>query len=135
MKKLAGHSILKVVGFIVLAIFFLLAGINHFRDPEFYFPLIPHYLPYPELINTTAGIAEIGLGIGILIPGIRKIAIYLIIVMLIAFIPSHIYFIQLDGCIQEGLCVPVWLAWVRLIIIHPLLILWVWSYRNFNVYY
>jgi HAMP domain-containing protein len=30
------------------------------------------------------------------------------------------------------LCVPMWVAWLRLFLIHPLLIWWVWQARNIN---
>jgi uncharacterized membrane protein len=111
---------------LALAVFYVAAGINHFWHPEFYRPLIPDYLPWNDWINTLSGVAEITLGILVLPAATRKIAACAIIAMLIAFIPSHLYFIQLGGCIPEGLCVPEWVGWVRLIIVHPLLIGWVW---------
>ncbi|HHP7241569.1 MAG TPA: hypothetical protein ACFCUD_07840 [Cyclobacteriaceae bacterium] len=110
----------------LLGIFFILAGFNHFRAPEFYFPLIPPYLPNPYIINIASGFLEIFFGILLFIPATRKIAGYLILAMLIAFIPSHFYFIQVGGCIDDGLCTPIWVAWVRLIVIHPILMMWVY---------
>ena len=121
---------MKRVSLIIQAIFYLFAGINHFIDPEFYLPLIPPYFILPEVINVLAGIIEIGLGIGLLLQPMRKIASNLIIVMLVAFIPSHVYFIQIGSCIPDGLCVPEWIGWIRLIVIHPLLIWWAWSVRK-----
>jgi uncharacterized membrane protein len=59
----------------------------------------------------------------------RKWAAYGIIAMLIAFIPSHIYFIQINSCAGQ-LCVPTWLGWARLLLIHPLLLFWAWSNRK-----
>jgi uncharacterized membrane protein len=82
------------------------------------------------LINYTSGIFEIILAIGVAIPKTRLLAVKGIILMLIAFIPSHIYFITEGGCMSDSLCVPIWVAWVRLIIIHPLLIYWAWSVRK-----
>ncbi|WP_448519334.1 DoxX family protein [Rhodoflexus sp.] len=114
----------------LLAAFFVLAGLNHFVMPEFYYPLIPDYLPYPYTINLLAGIAEILLGIGLLTAPTRKWASWGIIALLIAFIPSHIYFIQLGSCIETGLCVPPWISWVRMLVIHPLLIFWAWYVRQ-----
>jgi|AntRauTorckE6833_2_1112554.scaffolds.fasta_scaffold39321_2 uncharacterized membrane protein len=107
--------------------FYFLAGFNHFINPEFYLPLIPPYLPYPEEINVLSGIVEIILGIGVLLPRTRKVASYAIIAMLLAFIPSHVYFIQIDSCIEAGLCVPEWIGWLRLMIIHPILLFWAWE--------
>ncbi|MCS6968792.1 MAG: hypothetical protein RMJ44_08595 [Cytophagales bacterium] len=114
----------------LLASFLVLAGINHFVMPEFYYPLIPDYLPFPAWINGIAGISEIGLGSLLLIAPLRRWAVGGIIAMLIAFVPAHIYFIQIGACVENGLCVPLWVAWVRLILIHPLLIAWAWYVRK-----
>ncbi|WP_229712532.1 DoxX family protein [Marivirga lumbricoides] len=108
----------------ILFFFYLAAGVNHFINPSFYLPLIPDYLPYHPTINIISGIAEIILAIAIHFRAIRKVTAYLLILMLVAFIPSHIYFIQEGSCIQSGLCVAEWIGWARLLVIHPLLIYW-----------
>lgn len=113
-----------------MSAFYLVAGINHFIDPSSYYPLIPGYLPFPEFINIFSGIVEVALALGLLFPKYRKISSWAIILMLIAFIPSHIYFIQVGSCIPDGLCVPEWIGWVRLIVIHPLLIGWAFIYTK-----
>lgn len=114
----------------LLSGFFFIAGINHFIHPDFYLPLIPKYLSYPEFINYTSGLAEVVLSIGLLFTNTRKITTYLIIGLLIAFIPSHVYFITTGNCIPDGLCVSSWVAWLRLLVIHPLLMWWVWYVRR-----
>ena len=133
MSKLNGLYLINYLGLVLLAGFYVLAGINHFRDPEFYYPLIPPYLPNHGLINIAAGIIEIALGFGLLFHSSRKISAFMIILMLIAFIPAHIHLIQIGGCAETGLCVPEWVAWVRLLLIHPLLILWVWRFKNSKI--
>jgi uncharacterized membrane protein len=110
----------------LLTTFYCVAGLNHFIMPEFYYGLIPPWLPSAYSINIIAGIAEIILGLSMLYSGLRVYARWGIILMLIAFIPAHIYFIQIGACVPGGLCVPMWIAWLRLIVIHPLLMLWVW---------
>ncbi len=110
--------------------FYLLAGANHFINPDFYAGLIPDYLPYHTLINIASGAIEFALGLGLLFSTTRKYSAYTIILMLIAFIPSHVFFIQIGGCVEGGLCTSLTVAWVRLVIIHPLLILWAWSVRR-----
>jgi uncharacterized membrane protein len=121
---------LKIISLYLMAGFYLFGGINHFRTPEFYLPLIPDYLPTPDLLNLLAGIAEIVLAIGLLIPQTRKLAAWGVIAMLLAFIPSHVYFIQLGSCIPDVLCAAEWMGWVRLLLIQPLLIAWAWIYTR-----
>ncbi len=118
-----------------LAYFYLAAGINHFISPDFYLPLIPPFFSKPELINVLAGIAEFLLGLGVLYYPTRGRAGFGIVLLLIAFVPSHIYFIQIGSCVAGGLCVPLWLGWIRLVLIHPILIFWgYWVAKNDKIY-
>jgi uncharacterized membrane protein len=112
---------------LVMSAFYIFAGINHFLNADFYYPLIPKYLPDPVLLNYVSGFFEIFFGVLLLIPFTRKFAATGIVFLLIAFIPSHIYFITLGGCMSASLCVPLWVAWVRLMPGQLLLILWAWS--------
>jgi len=121
---------LKKFSLYLMAAFYILGGLNHFINPEFYLPLIPPYFKYIEAINLLAGIFEVLFGVMILLPKSRYLGSIFIIFMLLAFIPSHVYFIEIGGCVTEGLCAPVWVGWVRLIIVHPVLIYWSWSIRN-----
>lgn len=114
---------MKRVSLVVLSIFFVTAGINHFINPDFYLPLIPPYFPNHHLINSCSGIVEITLGIGLMFPVFRQYAALGIVILMLLFVPSHIYFVQMGSCIED-LCTEPWIGWVRLVVIHPLLILW-----------
>jgi uncharacterized membrane protein len=120
----------KTVLKVLLSVFFVVAGSNHFINPDFYFPLIPDYLPFPSFINYFSGIIEIILGIGLSVRSFQRNAAWGIVILLILFIPSHVYFIQIGSCVQDGLCVPEWVAWVRLLFIHPILIIWAWLFTK-----
>jgi uncharacterized membrane protein len=115
---------------ILLVFFYILAGCYHFVNPDFYLGLIPGYLPYPEFINYASGFVEILLGAGVAFPGYRKISVYGIIGLLVLFIPSHVYFIRIGSCVEDGLCVSPWISWSRLLVIHPLLMYWAWIVRK-----
>lgn len=123
---------LRKIGFYALVVFYVIAGVNHFINPGFYLDLIPPYLPWHEAINILSGLAEILLGLALLIPSLRQKAVWAIVLMLIAFIPAHVYFIQIGSCVEGGLCTTALMAWLRLVLIHPLLLLWAWSYRNYG---
>ncbi len=108
-----------------LAFFFIFAGFYHFVNPPFYKELIPDYLAYKDLINYLSGILEVVLGVLVLHIRTRKFAGYLLLILLVAFIPSHIYFIQSGSCITNSLCVPEWASYGRLLVVHPILMIWV----------
>jgi uncharacterized membrane protein len=120
----------KRISRIIMTVFYIAAGINHFRNPAIYYTLIPPYLPNPVLINIISGVAEIILGLLLIFPKTRRIAVYGIIALLIAFIPAHIYMIQNGWCMGNGFCLPVWATWVRLFPLQFLLMWWAWWHRG-----
>ncbi|MEO7597326.1 MAG: DoxX family membrane protein [Opitutus sp.] len=75
---------------VVLAIFFIAAGINHFRDPELYLGMMPTWVPWPGACNVISGVGEIAGGIGILIPRLRRLAGCGLILLLIAVFPANV---------------------------------------------
>src|SRR4051812_30045795 len=81
---------IKKISLVLLVIGYITAGINHFRVPAFYIAIIPHYLPYPVVLNTLAGICEITFGLMLIVKPTRKFAAWGMVLMLIAFLPVHI---------------------------------------------
>jgi uncharacterized membrane protein len=119
---------LKKISFIILVVFYLVAGANHFRDPESYIKTIPSYLPYPKILNFVAGFCELGFAFMLIFIKTRNFAAWGIILMLIAFLPVHIGMIG-NAQVQLGsITVTPFIAWIRLIVLQPLLILWAWWY-------
>lgn len=122
---------MKKTAFYLLVALYIIAGINHFWHSRFYYPIIPPYLQqWGYQLNIIAGLTEISLGLLLVFSVTRKWAAIGIIFMLLAFISAHIYFIQINSCIPNGLCVLQWVGWARLIIVHPLLIAWAWWCRK-----
>ena len=120
----------KKASLILLIILYAVAGVNHFVHPAGYYSIIPPYLPNPYLINIIAGIAEIIAAILLMIPNTRTWGAYLIVAMLIAFIPAHIYMIQKGGCMGAEICIPLWGAWLRLFPLQFILIAWALWHRK-----
>ncbi len=94
-----------------LAAFFIVAGVNHFRDPATYLSMMPPWLPAPEALNFISGAAEIFGGIGLLISRTRNAAALGLILLLIAIFPANIH-IALNG--WPGMDIPRWVLWARL---------------------
>ena len=77
---------------ILLAIFMINGGVQHFLIPDFYLPFVPSFLPYKIMIIYASGIVEIVLG-GILLLD-KKYAKYGalgILLLMIIFLPIHIW--------------------------------------------
>jgi uncharacterized membrane protein len=75
----------------ILAAFFVLAGLNHFRTPDVYIAMIPPWLPRPATLNAIAGICEVAGGLGVLLPSIRVMAGWGLIALLIAVFPANLH--------------------------------------------
>jgi uncharacterized membrane protein len=112
------------VGRWALAVFFVVAGLNHFRDPAFYLSMMPPVLPFPGVLNVLAGVFEILGGIGVLVPRTQRFAGWGLIALLIAVFPANIY-AALNGSIA-GLDAPSWTLWARLPF-QALFLAWVWA--------
>ena len=67
---------------IVIALFMIYAGIQHFVKPEFFLPFVPKFLPLKTTIIYVSGIAEILVGLLLLIKKYAKIGAFGILVLL-----------------------------------------------------
>jgi uncharacterized membrane protein len=75
----------------LLGAFFIGAGVMHFVRPEFYLKIMPPALPWHLGLVYLSGLAEILLGILVVIPKYTRLAAWGLIVLLIAIFPANIY--------------------------------------------
>ena len=81
----------KLVLKYLLALFFVLAGLNHFRNPDFYVKTMPPYLPWHLFRVYLSGFFEIALGVLLLIPRQQRLAAWGLISLLVAVFPANIH--------------------------------------------
>jgi uncharacterized membrane protein len=101
----------------------VVAGINHFVNPEFYLRIMPPWIPWHESIVLWSGVAEIAAGLGVLIPTIRRPAGWFAIAVLLAVFPANVW-MAVDPSIWPE--VSTWARWLRLPI-QALFIWWAWA--------
>jgi len=75
---------------------------------------MPKWLPAPGFLIYFSGILEIILGFLLLFNKTRKLASVLIILMLIAFLPAHIYMIRKAPFMLGQIMITPLIAWLRL---------------------
>lgn len=80
----------KAVSRYVLAIFMIVAGGMHFVYEDFYLRIMPLYLPTHRLLVFLSGVAEIVIGVMLLIPRFTHLAAWGAILPLIAVFPANI---------------------------------------------
>lgn len=113
----------------IYALFYILAGFNHFASTNIYYSIMPKWLPAHKWLIYFSGFAEITLGMMLLFAPTRKLAAWLIIFMLLAFIPAHIYMIQKAPFMLGSIKVTPFIAWVR-IPFQVFFIWWAWMYSG-----
>jgi len=86
--------IAKYILIILSSIFYVLVGIKHFIDPNFFLAIVPPYLPYHLELVYISGIFEILFGVMILFPKYRYWGSVGLILLLIAVFPANIYLFQ-----------------------------------------
>jgi uncharacterized membrane protein len=120
---------LKRILLYAMALFYIIAGVNHFVSPAFYVAIMPPYLPWHLELVYLSGIAEILCGLGLLFRRTRVLAAWATIALLVAIFPANIHVALHDipvGGRSQGL--GIW-NWVRLPF-QLVLIAWAWWYTR-----
>jgi uncharacterized membrane protein len=106
------------------AMFFMGAGVNHFRNMAFYERIVPPIFPSAHALVVISGIAEIVGALGLLIGPLRRTAGWGLIALLVAVFPANIYMAMEQQKFAE-MHMPAWTFWARLPM-QAVLIAWVW---------
>lgn len=113
----------------IMGVFYIVAGLMHVARPDYYLPMMPPYLPWHAALVFLSGVAEIGLGIAVLLPAVRRLAAWGIILLLLAVFPANIHIalhnIPVFGATEGA---GMW-NWARLPL-QGVLILWAWWYTR-----
>lgn len=110
----------------LMAIMYVFAGVIHFLKPAMYMRIMPRYLPAHKTLVYLSGLAEIVLGVGLIFPETKNLAIYGIILMLTIFLLVHFYMLSSE---KAGAGIPKWVLLLR-IPLQFLLMWWAWFYLN-----
>lgn len=112
-----------------MALVYVLAGANHFISPDFYLPIMPPWLPAHQQLVFLSGVAEVVLGIAILVPKLQRPAAWGVIALLVAVFPANIHMAVHEIAPMGLTSPPVWVFWARLPL-QGLLIGWAWWYTR-----
>ncbi len=109
---------------VLMAVFYVYGGVNHFRDPSFYLNIMPPYIPAHDAAVALSGVAEVVLGGLLLWPRSQRLAAWGIVAMLIAFLPVHVHMLASSHLYPE---VPLLFLWLRFPM-QAVLLLWAYRY-------
>ncbi|AFK19504.1 DoxX family membrane protein [Haloferax mediterranei ATCC 33500] len=117
----------------VMGIFYIVAGVMHFVDPEVYVQLVPPSFPAALELVYISGIGEVALGAGVLVQRTRRLAAWGLIALLIAVFPANVYMathdVVLTGAPEFMRNPSDAVSWARLPL-QGVLILWAWWYTR-----
>ncbi len=102
---------IKTISIIIMSLFYIMAGTNHFINPDWYVRIVPPILPFKTAIVYISGILEIILGSLLIFPKTRFIAGWGLIILLVAVYPANIYVALTNG---EAMDITPLIAWGRL---------------------
>ncbi len=106
----------------MIGVLFVLAGVNHFLNPDFYTKIMPAYLPAHLMLVYLSGFFEVLGGAGFLINYLRRLAGFGLIALMIAVFPANIDMLIHS---QNFSSIPFW-ALVARLPLQFVLIAWVW---------
>ena len=82
---------IKTLTRFVFGALFVVAGLNHFRNPGFYVGIMPPYLPWPLALVYLSGVAEAVLGALLLFPRWAVMAAWGLVALLVAVFPANLH--------------------------------------------
>ena len=110
----------------LLGILFILAGLNHFRSPDFYVNIMPPYLPWHRELVAVSGVAEIALGALLLFRRWAVLAGWGLIALLVAVFPANLHMAMHPELYPSISPVALWLR----LPVQALLIAWAYVYTR-----
>lgn len=118
---------------IAMGLVYVLAGVLHFLVPRAFARIVPPSLPRPVELVYLSGLAEVVLGIGVMVRRTRSRSAWGIVALLVAVFPANVHMAtsgmvpesvpdRARGLAQAGL-------WARLPF-QGVLVLWAWRYTH-----
>lgn len=116
---------IKNISIYIMSLLYILVGIKHFSDPNFFLKIMPEYLNYHLELVYLSGFFEILFGILLIFKKTRFFGAWGVFILLICVFPANIYLYNSEAA-QIALDISKSQALIRLPFQIPLLILAYW---------
>lgn len=114
----------RQLALLLLAAFYVAAGVNHFVNPEYYVAIMPPYLPWHHELVWLSGVFEVLGGLGVLPVATRSAAGFGLVALLVAVYPANVHMaLHPEPYVASG--VPLFALYLRLPL-QFLLMAWAW---------
>lgn len=115
-------SKLKIAGLVIVFLWFILGGIAHFANTEFFVAIMPPWIGYHEEIVYISGVFEVLGALGLLLPATRQWAGNGLLLLVICVTPANVHmwlnaelfpdvseaFLSVRLVVQVGLLALIW---------------------------
>jgi len=81
----------RYCGLAVVFLWFMLGGISHFTNVDFFLAIMPPYVPFHRAAVYVSGACEILFALGILAPATRERSGVLLVLLTIAVTPANVH--------------------------------------------
>jgi uncharacterized membrane protein len=120
----------KNISLVVMTVFYIVTGVNHFINPQFYKSVMPAWVPFHDTVIIISGIFEILFALLLIFQSTRRIGAWSIIVLLIAVFPANIQAVVNNIDNDSPL---LWMSVLRLPL-QVVLILWAYTFAKREKY-
>jgi uncharacterized membrane protein len=86
-----------------MGLFYVGAGVLHFVAPKIYARVVPPQFPRSVALVYLSGIAEIGLGIGVMVQRTRRLSAWGLIALLLAVFPANVHMATMRSELMRSL--------------------------------
>ena len=118
----------------VMGLTYVVAGVLHFVAPKVYEQVVPPGFPRPRTLVYLSGVAEVGLGLGVMFERTRRVSAWGLVALLVAVFPANVHMATSDDLDLQG--VPERFRnssdaalWARLPL-QAVLVAWAWWYTD-----
>lgn len=84
-----------------MGLLYVTTGVGHFLAPKALERIVPPQLPEPMALVYLSGVAEVAVGVGVLVPRTRRAAAWGTVALLLAVFPANLY-MATSGVAIEG---------------------------------
>lgn len=116
---------MKRISRYIMAVFYVVAGVNHIINPAFYLKIMPAWLPFHKELVLISGLFEILFGVLLFFSSTKRFAAWGVLALLVAVFPANI---QMMLNYQQENNPQLWIAVLRL----PLQVLLIWWAYGFT---
>lgn len=114
------HARTRLAMRVLLAVFYLMAGVVHLVSPDAFLPIMPDWVPMKREVVLVTGLCELAGAAGLFVPGLMRLAGLMLALYAVCVFPANIKH-ALDGVDVPGLPSSWWYHGPRFVL-QPILV-------------